>query len=685
MKTHRPWSRYGLVLAVASCSARDAPPPLKPVPPPIAAAPASAPSAPEAPAAPPPEKLASDAARATPGGATFTAPKGWTLRTERGLAVLEAPEPGLVIAFWEGRGGDAVASVLAASQALRPGFSRPLKMVQATPGRHGWQERKRFVYETSPNEKLVVVALAHRAGDDWTVALAEGRTADVERRGAQVRLALDSLRPKGYAPESFAGKVAHPLDAARIEALRSMVERARELAGIPGVAVSLVQNGAVVLEAGFGVRELGKPARIDPDTLLLVASNTKALSTLLLAKLVDEGKLGWETPVTTVYREFKLGDADTTRRTLVKHLLCACTGVPRQDFEWLFEFARATPKSEMELLGTMQPTTGFGEVFQYSNVLASAAGFVGGFVLDPRRELGAAYDEAMRSRVFAPLGMARTTFDFARALRDPNHAAGHAEDVDGKTAVATVDVNRAVVPLRPAGGAWSSARDMRRYVQMELARGKLPDGKPYVSEAALLARRAPQVASGEDESYGMGLSIATKYGVTVVHHGGSLIGFKSDMFWLPDHGVGGVLLTNADTGGLLVRPFVRRLLELLFDGRPEAEEDFASAVVQRKERRAKDRERLVVPADPTLTADLAKGYTSPALGDVAVLASGGATVFDFGEWKSPVASRRNDDGTVSFVTIAPGVDGFTFVVGARDGKRTLVLRDMQHEYVFVER
>ena len=60
------------------------------------------------------------------------------------------------------------------------------------------------------------------------------------------------------------------------------------------------------------------------------------------------------------------------------------------------------------------------------------------------------------------------------------------------------------------------------------------------------------------------------------------------------------------------------------------------------------------------------------------------SVFDFGLWKSQVASRKNDDKTVSFITIDPTVDGFEFVVADRGGKRALVIRDGQHEYVYVE-
>ena len=242
-----------------------------------------------------------------------------------------------------------------------------------------------------------------------------------EKRSSQLGVVFDKLLPKGYERESFAGKKANKLDAARIAELRQVRRDGEKLLGVPGVSVGLVQDGKVVFAGGFGVRELGKPAKVDGDTKYMVASNTKALTTLMLAKLVDEKKLTWETPATSLLPSFKLGDADTTAKVLVKHLICACTGMPRQDMEWLFEYKGVTPEGALATLGTMQPTSKFGELFQYSNPLAAAAGFIGGHVAFPKLELGAAYDEAMRTRVFAPLGMSPTTFDFARGA--PGNAA----------------------------------------------------------------------------------------------------------------------------------------------------------------------------------------------------------------------------------------------------------------------
>ena len=630
-----------------------------------------------------PERLAADTPRVTPGGATFTAPAGWSIVTAKNLAILEPPETDTHIAVVDSQGADAAAAVAAAWAAYKPDFKRPLRLATPRPAREGWEEQQVFSYETSPNERAVVAAIALRKGSSWTVAILDGSQPTFEKRGAPIGIIIESLRPKGYNRESFSGRKAQPLDAAHIAQLKTFVENSMKELGIPGASIALVDGGKVVFEGGFGVRELGKPERVDENTLFMAASNTKGMTTLLLSELVDEKKLRWDEPVTEAYPKFKLGDANTTKKVLIKNLICACTGLPRQDMEWMFEFKNATPESSLALLGTMQPTSKFGEVFQYSNLMAAAAGYIGAHLVYPNKELGAAYDEAMQRKIFDPLGMKSTTFDMARALHG-NHASPHGDDVDGKPSVANIAFDYSVMPHRPAGGVWTSAHDLIHYVQLELAQGKLPDGKQLVSAENLLARRAPQIATGENETYGMGLMVDRTYAVPVVHHGGSMAGYKSDLMLLPESGIGAVVLTNADTGGMLLGSFMRRLLEVVFDGKPEAVGDLAGSVAAYKAGLAKRRERLVVPADPQLVAKLAKHYTSKELGDIDVLSKDGVTTFDFGEWKSTVASRKNDDGTVSLITIDPTNAGFNFVVGERSGKRVLIIRDGQHEYVFTE-
>jgi CubicO group peptidase (beta-lactamase class C family) len=627
------------------------------------------------------EVLAADTPRTTLEGNKFIAPAGWRIESRGPATILEAPEGNSRIVLVDVKAPDADRAVAAAWAAYRPDAKWPLKVANDFPDKDGWSDIRDYSYQTSPNEKRDVSANARRRGDTWTVVLYDMDQAVGEKRGGQVALIFSRLLPKGYDRETFAGKRAQKLDAKKIAELSQFIESGLQTLKVPGVSIGLIQDGKVVFAGGFGVREIGKADKPDADTLYIVASNTKALTTLMLARLLDEGKITWETPVTTLLPSFKLGDADITSRVLVKHLICACTGLPRQDYEWLFEYQGVTPEGALKTLATIKPTSKFGEMFQYSNSLAGAAGFVGGHVAFPALELGAAYDEAMLTRVFRPLGMDATTFDFARALAQ-NHATAHAPDVDGRPALAMMDINYAVIPVRPAGGAWSSVRDMLKYVQMELDEGTLAGGSRYVAKDTLLARRTPQVSIGRDTTYGMGLVVDTTYGIPVVHHGGDLIGYHSDMIWLPQHNVGAVILTNGDPGWVLRGAFDRKLLEVLFDGRPEADAQVAAQAKSYFDQLAAERKLLTVPADAAEAGKLAQHYTNDALGDITVRRTGPVTVFDFGEWKSDVASRRNPDGTISFLTIAPGIIGLEFVLGSGP-KPTLVIRDAQHEYVFV--
>jgi hypothetical protein len=148
--------------------------------------------------------------------------------------------------------------------------------------------------------------------------------------------------------------------------------------------------------------------------------------------------------------------------------------------------------------------------------------------------------------------------------------------------------------------------------------------------------------------------------------------------------VGAVILTNGDHGWLIRTRFRRKLLEVLFDGRPEADALLDAGAKSFYSAMAADRKLLNIPADANESTRLAKHYANASLGEIEVSTSGASTIFDFGEWQSEVASRKNPDGTISFITIVPGMIGSEFVLGSGP-KRTMITRDAQHEYVFEER
>ncbi|MGV8924050.1 MAG: serine hydrolase domain-containing protein [Thermomonas sp.] len=646
---------------------------------PAYAAAAEAPQAADAPAA---ANAPSDTPSATPRGTTFIIPAGFTHKVQGNAVLIMPPEAdGSRIAIVDAVADNPDAAVLEAWKLL--GISPKLLVGTDGAPRDGWEQRRFYEYDVAANAKRSIGAVALRKDKAWTVMLMDVNQAIAEKRSAQFGKINQRLQPAGYTHETFAGRTAHKLDAARLKQVADFVEQMRKQYDVPGVAVGIIQDGKVVLDQGFGVRELGKPAKVDGDTRFMIASNTKALTTLMLAKLVDVGKLDWNARAEDVYPTFKLGDAATTDKVLVKHLICACTGVPRQDYEWLFEGEKQTPESVMATLGTMQPTSGFGELFQYSNPMAAAAGYIGGQVAYPGMELGAGYDKAMQTLVFDPLGMNHTTFDYAKA-QTGDYAAPHGYGIDHKVKVMGMGLNDTIVSSRPAGAAWSTVNDMLKYVQMEIDHGLLPDGKRYIGEAALMQRREPQISLGVDRNYAMALMVDKSDGVTVVDHGGDLGGFHSNMMWWPDQNVGAVILTNADEGVNLRGPFKRRLMELMFDGEPQA---VASAAANAKgNREAFDAfvKLLQHPADAKALDALAPRYHNDALGDLVVTRKDGKAWFDVGTFSSEVASLPQPDGSLGFMTIDPVAIGFQFTRADKDGVRKLVVRDGQHEYLFNE-
>ncbi|MXO50906.1 serine hydrolase [Erythrobacter gaetbuli] len=618
-------------------------------------------------------------------GATIVPVPGWASETREGMLVFTAPEGDATAAVvGVDAAEDGSAAVAAAWQKLSPGFERDVLIAQDPPARDGWDQITVVNYKSSPAEKIAVQGIGLRKGDRWTVVLINGALATIAKRNAQLNQAFGSLKPADFERETFAGKEANALTPARIAEITGFVEEAMTGLEVPGVGLALIEDGKIVWEGGLGLTEQGGTQKVDENTSFMVASNTKGMATLLLSTLVDEGKLAWDQKVTEVYPEFRLGSDATTDSVRVEHLICACTGLPRKDMQWVMNTSAKTPASDtFAQLALTEPTSGFGEVFQYNNLMASAAGYIGGHLVYPDMEMGAAFDRAMDERIFDPLGMNNTTFDFSEAMK-ANWAKPHARGYAGPVEEAPMDWNYMVYPYRPAGGVWSTAHDMALYALNELNNGKLADGSQLASAENLLKRRERYVPLGEDSWYGMGLMEDASLGKQVYFHGGSLIGFKSNFWFIPEDGIGAVLLTNSDTGQGILGLFQRKLLELLYDGNKEADENLAASVKLGAEAREKGREGIVEKGDPAVLATLAPRYVSPELGPLTISTENGLTWATVTSGKSAIGTKANDDGTNSVIFMTPGFFGFPLIMGEREGKRVLILMDAQHEYVFTE-
>jgi hypothetical protein len=283
--------------------------------------------------------------------------------------------------------------------------------------------------------------------------------------------------------------------------------------------------------------------------------------------------------------------------------------------------------------------------------------------------------------VLVPYGMKSTTLDLAVARR-LDHATPHGLGPDTHPRVTPIgDDDGPVAALRPAGGVWSSVDDFARVLQVELGRGML-DGKRVVSEANLLARREPQAKIDDKTSYGLGLFLEQRNKISLLGHGGNLLGYTSDYFFLPDHGVGLVVLTNAGSANAFRNALKRRFLEVVFDGRPEAKENLAFGLDRRKQAYDVELSRVAQKPSAAFVERFLGTWTSPGLGKVIIKKDKERAIADVGEWASSFGEKTEPDGAKALFFLDAPHSGVELLVQEKDGKTTLLLDMNQQKYVF---
>lgn len=339
---------------------------------------------------------------------------------------------------------------------------------------------------------------------------------------------------------------------------------------IPGAAVAVIQDGEIVYAEGFGVRELGKDDPVTPDTVFIMGSMTKSVTDLMLASLVDDGTITWDTRVVDIWPDFELADPEVTSSVTVRDLLSMRAGLREDDSLW-----QGKGLSAEELLAAMakDPLAGQpGETFFYDNMGIAAAAYLG--VLASGGEYGSlfnGYSELMQSRVFDPIGMTGATvdldLDMLRAKSHANLSWPHQWSETGELAPANVFMEGSVAQegIIPAGGMMASANDVARYLITLLSGGLSPDGNRVVSTEALAETWAPQIDIGVEQftdrvlfpssfvlsddsqvGYGMGWFVGSYHGVEVLTDPGDERGYTNIMALLPEIGTGIVIFTNAE-------------------------------------------------------------------------------------------------------------------------------------------
>lgn len=317
---------------------------------------------------------------------------------------------------------------------------------------------------------------------------------------------------------------------------------------VPGAAIVIVKDGKVVLSKGYGQRDIKNNLPVTEQTLFPIASITKSFTVATLGTLATEGKLDWDKPVREYLPDFRLSDDVLTARVTPRDLVTHRTGLPRHDATW---YRSGLTREEMYArLRFLEPNRDLRREFQYNNLMFMTAGYLGG------KLAGSTWEDAVTARIFQPLGMRSSGFDFGASFKSASDVA-HPYRKDDKEVVHEAPIYAGDQALGPAGSIVSNLSDMTQYLLMYLNHGKLGD-RQIISEADIKQMTSPQMiirSAGLDPEYGynhygMGLFVTTYRGHKYVEHGGNLDGFSLLISFLPDDNIGSVLLLNMDGSSL---------------------------------------------------------------------------------------------------------------------------------------
>ncbi len=407
----------------------------------------------------------------------------------------------------------------------------------------------------------------------------------------------------------LSGRVARDLTEADFAAITAYASEALATYHVPGSAVAIVQNGQIVYASGYGVLDVESQTPVTADSLFMIGSVTKSMSSFLAATLVDEGKWAWDQPVTEILPDFALSDPAATPEIRVRDLFNMTSGAPGSDIRMFVE--ALTPAEIVEFFQNVELLGPPHTVYHYNNYMVALGGYlaatVKGSVLE---DAPLAYNDMLQNRLFTPLGMDATTADFDAAIANPNHALPYAYDpVTDTSPLIPLDWERFAVPVAPAGVVWSSVNDMGQYLLMQLARGVAPDGTRVVSDENLTATQTAAVnPDGEPFGYAMGWIPDQYHGLSLTWHNGGTLGFSTYCGFLPDANLGIIILSNrsgAENYYASVRDYV---LETAFDLPHDSAAIYAESEDQMWRNMAYELEQL-----PILPIDVAA--IQPYLGD----------------------------------------------------------------------
>lgn len=420
---------------------------------------------------------------------------------------------------------------------------------------------------------------------------------------------------------------------AKLAEIDAYAERTRADWNVPGLAIAIVKDDKVVFAKGYGARELGKPEKVDENTLFAIASNSKAFTTASLAILVDEKKLNWDDKVSKYLPEFQMPDAYVTRELTIRDLVSHRSGLGTFSGDLLWYETDYNADEILSRVRFLKPASSFRASYGYQNLMFIAAGRI------LEKVSGMSWARFVREKILTPLRMNNTKTSVKDFKPGDNVAMPHNESGGKGLRVIRYGNDDGAAA---AGGLNSSAADVANWLRLQLGGGKF-EGKQIFSEQQSWAMRQQNLAIPISKAasdfnptrrfygYGLGWFLSDYQGRKVVSHSGGLDGMISQTAMMPEENLGLVVLTNSETPVNAIMQ--NKIFDVMLNVSPKRDwsAEYLTRVNQGKKAAEEEDKKLVASrktgTKPSLSLkDYAGTYTGDLYGDATITEENGKLV-----------------------------------------------------------
>lgn len=461
-----------------------------------------------------------------------------------------------------------------------------------------------------------------------------------------------------------------------IQELEKLAQKQIQENALPGLAIAVVFQDKTVYAKGFGVRDTGTKVPIDADTVFQLASLSKSIGSTVVAELVGEGKITWDSKLSVLDPTFEMFDPWVTREITIRDMYAHRSGLPAHAGD-LLEDLGFTRAEILYRLRYQRPDSSFRSHYAYTNFGMTEGGVAAA------KAYGLEWEEAAKQKLYNPLGMSSTSSRYADFVARKNKALGHVL-VDGKW---VQKLKRDPDAQSPTGGVSSSVNDVAKWMRLQLANGKF-GGKQIVNEKALAETHQPQILTGFNPYtglpgfYGLGWNVSydPEGRLRLNHSGAFALGAATYVNLVPAEQLGIVVLTNAYPVGI-AEALGTTFVDTALYGKPT--QNWLPIFKQLFSNPAAigtflgfDYSKPPASPGPALKDSAYIGrYTNDYFGDISIVEKNGGLAIVEGPKNKTFPMQHYDRDTFTYETEgenAVGRSGVTFTIGP-DGKAAQVV------------